>query len=83
MRVNIVRFIFRVNVPVESVAEQDIPDDIEMQIGLDLQDFEELVNEQIADLEMKGYKVVDVQFDRYKDKGTAYIKYRSPILWFF
>ena len=75
MRIKVVRFLFRVNVPVD--------DDWESNIGLDLQDFEGLVNEQISDLELKGFKVLDVQFDRFRDKGTAYIKYRSPILWFF
>lgn len=75
MRVKIVRFLFKVNVPMD--------EDWESSIGLDLQDFEELVNEQISDLELQGYKVLDVQFDRHRDKGTAYIKYRSPLFWFF
>lgn len=50
-------------------------------VVIDLPEFGALVNETCEGLENQGFKVVDIDFDRFRSHATAYIKYRKPIFW--
>jgi hypothetical protein len=48
--------------------------------NIDMQDFACLCNETCTMLEGEGYKVVDMDFERFRSHATAFIKYRKRFI---
>lgn len=63
----------RVRVVRTELVTNDVP--------INIQDFGTLVNEACEGLESEGLKIIDIDFDRFRNHATAFIKYRKPIFW--